>query len=82
MAMTRPEPVRFMRTEAAMAYPDGRLLAVRDADLFVLTPAGWSKLSADIPANAVPLTRPDAEDWCERQGWDLALLDTVPRQVA
>jgi hypothetical protein len=26
------------------------------------------------------LTREDAEDWCERQGWELELLDAVPRQ--
>lgn len=80
--MTRPEPVRFMRTEATMAYPEGRLVALRDALLYVLAPDGWSKLGTVIPPNAGPLTREEAEDWCERQGWDLELLDAVPRQVA
>lgn len=80
--MTRPEPVRFIRTEAAMAYPEGRLLAVRDRELYVLAADGWSKVTADMPPNATPLTREDAEDWCERQGWDLELLDAVPRSVA
>jgi hypothetical protein len=80
--MTRSEPVRFMRTEATMAYPEGRLLAVVETVLYVLAPDGWSHLSAATPPHADPLTREDAEDWCERQGWDLELLDTVPRQVA
>ena len=30
------------------------------------------------PPNAEPLSREDAEDWCERQGWELELLDAVP----
>ena len=84
--MTRPEPVRFIRTEPTMAFPEGRLLAIADpngtAALFVLAPDGWSPLSAPVPPNAAPLTREDAEDWCERQGWDLELLNSVPRQVA
>jgi hypothetical protein len=71
-----------MRTEVTMAYPEGRLLAVRDALLYVLAPDGWSKLGTATPASAQPLTREEAEDWCERQGWDLELLDAVPRQVA
>jgi hypothetical protein len=79
--MTRPEPVRFIRTEATMAFPGGRLLAIRDAALYVLAPDGWSTLTAVIPPHADPLTRQDAEDWCEHQGWDLELLDAVPRQV-
>jgi hypothetical protein len=84
--MTRPEPVRFLRTEPTMAFPEGRLLAVADpnggAAVFVLALDGWSPLSAPLPASATVLTREDAEDWCERQGWDLELLDRVPRQVA
>lgn len=80
--MTRPEPVRFIRTEAAMAYPEGRLLAVRDRELYVLAADGWSRVTADMPSNAAPLTREEAEDWCERQGWDLELLDAVPRSAA
>ena len=48
--MTRPQAVRFLRTEASMAYPDGRLLAVRNSTAHILTPDGWSRLSAAIPA--------------------------------
>jgi hypothetical protein len=84
--MTRPEPVRFVRTEPTMAFPEGRLIAVVDPNgtqvLFVLAADGWSPLSAPAPPDAVPLTIQDAEDWCERQGWDLELLNRVPRQVA
>jgi hypothetical protein len=69
-----------MRTEATMAYPEGRLLALRDGVVHVLAPDGWSKLGQDIPRGAGLLTREAAEDWCERQGWDLELLDAVPRQ--
>lgn len=68
-----------MRTEATMAYSDGRLLALRDGLVHVLAPDGWSRLGADAPPNADPLSREDAEDWCEQQGWDLELLDAVPR---
>jgi hypothetical protein len=68
-----------MRTEATMAYSDGRLLAVRDGVVYVLAPDGWSTLGTAPLPNAEPLTREDAEDWCERQGWDLELLDSVPR---
>jgi hypothetical protein len=80
--MTRPEPVRYIRTEATMAFPDGRLIAIRDTALYVLVADGWSTLTSEVPPHAVPLTREDAEDWCEHQGWDLELLDAVPRQVA
>jgi hypothetical protein len=69
-----------MRTEATMAYPEGRLLALRDGVVHVLAPDGWSKLGPDIPRGAALLTREDAEDWCERQGWELELLDAVPRR--
>lgn len=65
-----------------MAFPAGRLLAARDGALYVLAPDGWAALALDIPTGARPMTRGDAEDWCQRQGWDLELLDAVPRQVA
>lgn len=71
-----------MRTEATMAYPEGRLIAVRDAVPHVLGPNGWSRLGEAVPPSAEPLTREEAEDWCEQQGWDLELLNSVPRQVA
>jgi hypothetical protein len=64
-----------------MAYPEGRLVALRDGLLHVLAPDGWSKLGAAATPNADRLSREDAEDWCEQQGWDLHLLDAVPRQV-
>ena len=71
-----------MRTEATMAYPEGRLVAVRDALLYVLAPDGWSSWARPPHPTPDPLTREEAEDWCERQGWDLELLDAVPRQAA
>jgi hypothetical protein len=71
-----------MCTEAVMAYPEGRLLAVRDSELYVLAAHGWSRIPADVPRNAMPLTREEAEDRCERQGWDLELLAAVPRYLA
>lgn len=76
--MTRSEAVRFLRTEPTMAFPDGRLLALRDGQLHVLAPDGWTKLRATRPAGTAWATREEAEDWCERAGWDLHLLDQVP----
>jgi hypothetical protein len=79
--MTRAEPARFLCTEHTMAYPDGRLLAVHGGRLHLLGPEGWTALAKGRPPGAVPLTRQDAEDWCERQGWDLHLLDAIPVQA-
>lgn len=76
--MTRPEPVRFLRTEATMAFPEGRLLALRGGQLHVLAADGWTRLGRERPAGATWLSREEAEDWCEREGWDLHLLDAVP----
>ncbi|MGW5055501.1 hypothetical protein [Actinokineospora sp. NPDC004072] len=76
--MTRPEPVRFLRTEPTMAFPQGRLLALRDARLHVLAPDGWDRLGRGRPAGAQWVSRAEAEDWLEHQGWDSALLDAVP----
>jgi len=76
--MTRPEPVRFLRTESTMAFTDGRLLALREGQLYVLAPDGWARLRAQRPPGTSWLSREEAEDWCEREGWDLHLLDTVP----
>ncbi len=76
--MTRPEPVRFLRTEATMAFPEGRLLALRDGQLNVLAPDGWTRLRATRPPGTGWLSREEAEDWCEREGWPLQLLDEVP----
>lgn len=77
--MTRPEPVRFLRTEPTMAFPHGRLLALREAQLHVLAPDGWSRLGRGRPEGARWVGREEAEDWLEREGWDIALLDAVPR---
>jgi hypothetical protein len=77
--MTRPEPVRFLRTEATMAYPAGRLIAMRDGYCHVLAADGWTRVDHGHPAGAVQLTREDAEDWCDREGWEIGLLDEVPR---
>lgn len=79
--MTRPDAVRFLRTEPVMAYPAGRLLAVRAGAAHVLGAAGWSPLSAAVPATAEPLSRQDAQDWVRRQDWDPAVLDAVPDSV-
>jgi hypothetical protein len=76
--MTRPDPVRFLRTEPTMAFPEGRLLALREGQLYVLAPDGWTRLAGARPSGQATITRQDAEDWCEREGWDLHLLDQVP----
>ncbi|HEV2778174.1 MAG TPA: hypothetical protein VGX25_02115 [Actinophytocola sp.] len=70
--------VRFLRTEPTMAFPAGRLLALREGQLHVLAPDGWTRLGGDRPIGATPVSREEAEDWCEREGWDLHLLDQVP----
>lgn len=61
-----------------MAFPEGRLLALREARLHVLAPDGWDRLGRGRPAGARWVSREEAEDWLEREGWDLALLDAVP----
>ena len=61
-----------------MAFPEGRLLALRDGRLYVLAPDGWARLDRERPPGAEWLSREDAEDWCEGQGWDLELLNEVP----
>jgi hypothetical protein len=70
--------VRFLRTAASMAFPDGRLLAVRGGQVYLLAADGWTRLGAPRTRSAEGLSREDAEDWCEREGWDLHLLDAVP----
>ncbi|MGH3435842.1 MAG: hypothetical protein ACRDRN_05180 [Sciscionella sp.] len=76
--MTRPDSVRFLRTDITMAYPDGRLLALRDGRMHVLAPDGWTSIGPVRATGAVQLSREEAEDWCERAGWDLNLLDALP----
>jgi len=77
--MTRPEAVRFLRTQATMAFPEGRLLALREGQLHVLAPDGWTRLRTERPPGSTWLTREDAADWCEQEGWPLHLLNEVPR---
>jgi len=79
MRVTRPEPVRFWRTEATMAFPWGRLLATADGRLFVLAPDGWTAAGWAAPVGARHLSRREAEDWCARDGRAAHLLDEVPR---
>lgn len=78
--MTRSDPVRFLRTEPTIAFPDGRLLALRGGRLYVLAPDGWTGLDQTPPAGATWLTRAEAEDWCATQGCDLYQLDELPSQ--
>ena len=80
--MSRPETVRFLRTEPTMAFPEGRLLALREDQLYVLAPDGWTRLGGARPTGSAAVPREEAEDWCEREGWDLHLLDEVPRLTA
>ena len=68
--MTRPESVQYLRTEPTMAFPDGRLIARKQRQLYLLAPDGWARLGADRAIDAKPLTREEAEDWCEREGID------------
>lgn len=70
--------MRYLRTEQTMAFPHGRLLASRDGRVYVLAPDGWDLLGGPRPAHASGLSREEAEDWCEREGWDLNLLDGLP----
>ena len=69
---------RFLRTEQTMAFPHGRLIASRDGVNYVLAPDGWDHLAGPRPRHAMYVSREEAEDWCEREGWDLNLLDEVP----
>jgi hypothetical protein len=69
---------RFLRTEQTMAFPHGRLIASHDGANYVLAPDGWDHLAGARPQHAMFVSREEAEDWCEREGWDLNLLDVVP----
>lgn len=75
--MTSVDEVRYLRTEASMAFPRGRLLALRGESLHVLAPDGWDRV-ARTASGARSISRVEAEDWCESEGWNLDLLDAVP----
>jgi hypothetical protein len=70
--------VRFLRAEPTMAFPRGRLLAVRGGRLHVLAPDGWDVLGGVRPEGARPVSREDAAEWCRFEGFDEAVLDAVP----
>ena len=69
---------RFLRSEQTMAFPHGRLIASHDGVNYVLAPDGWDHLAGPHPRHAMLVSREEAEDWCEREGWDLNLLDDLP----
>lgn len=70
--------MRYLRTEASMAYPAGRLIAVQGSKAHVLAVDGWLSLGSPLPRRAITLSRGEAEDWCAVEGWSLALLDQLP----
>ncbi|MCP2300758.1 hypothetical protein [Actinokineospora globicatena] len=76
--MPRPETARFLRSAPTMAYPGGRLLALRGTDVHVLAPDGWIHLGHTTPAGATWLTRDLAEQWCAESGTAPEVLDAVP----
>ena len=53
--------------------PVGRVEAI------TLAPDGWTRLRTERPRGSTWLSREEAEDWCEREGWALHLLNEVPR---
>jgi hypothetical protein len=76
--VTGTEVVRYLRTTSTMAYPHGRLVAIRSGVSYVLAPDGWIRLGPVRCPYGAPLTRQEADDWCERHGWEARLLDEVP----
>lgn len=70
--------MRYLRSEPTMAFPHGRLLAAHDGRVFLLAADGWIRTGRGEPPGAQPMSRQEAADWCEREGWDVALLDAVP----
>lgn len=70
--------VVFLRAEASMAFPRGRLLAVRGGRLYVLAPDGWDVVSGSRPEGARPISRDEAAAWCRFEGFDGGVLDVVP----
>lgn len=72
--------MRFLRTAATMAFPEGRLLAVRGGRCYLLAPDGWTALGSAAPAGASPLSRAEAEDWLDRHGYDRGHVERLPGQ--
>jgi hypothetical protein len=75
--MTSVDEVRYLRTEASMAFPHGRLLALRAGSLHVLATDGWDRVGRTA-TGARSISRAEAEAWCETEGWAPVLLDQVP----
>lgn len=61
-----------------MAFPRGRLLAVRGGRLYVLAPDGWDVVGGRRPEGARPISREEAEGWCRFEGVEVGVLDAVP----
>jgi hypothetical protein len=70
--------VRYLRAEATMAFPRGRLLAVSGGRLYVLAPDGWDVVGGSRPEGARPISREEAERWCRFEGFEGGVLDQVP----
>ncbi|MEU5695732.1 hypothetical protein [Actinosynnema sp. NPDC020468] len=70
--------VRYLRGEPSMAFPRGRLLAVRGGRLHVFAPDGWDALDGVRPEHATPVDRAEAADWCVFEGVSPDVLDEVP----
>lgn len=70
--------VRFLRAETTMAFPRGRLLAVRGGRLYVLAPDGWDVVGGARPEGARPISREEAVEWCRFEGVGEEVLDSVP----
>ncbi|TQM81409.1 hypothetical protein FHX81_3774 [Saccharothrix saharensis] len=70
--------VTYLRAEASMAFPRGRLLAVRGGKLWVLAPDGWDPVGGPRPEGARPISREDAVRWCRFEGFGPDVLDAVP----
>ncbi|ACU34485.1 hypothetical protein Amir_0518 [Actinosynnema mirum DSM 43827] len=70
--------IGFLLSEPAMAFPAGRLMAVRGGRLSVLAPDGWRPVPGRRPDGARPVSREGAAEWCAREGRDAGVLDVVP----
>lgn len=70
--------VRFLRAEPTMAFPRGRLMAVRGGRLHVLAPDGWDAVAGTRPEFAEPIDRDEAVAWCRYEGVGEEVLDAVP----
>ncbi|WP_424184110.1 hypothetical protein ACOBQX_19530 [Actinokineospora sp. G85] len=72
--------VRFLRAAATMAFPQGRLLAVRGSRVHLLAVDGWTALGSASTSSARPLSREEAVRWCAEQGLAVEQLDHVPEE--